>query len=510
MSLATRALAMAARRAVPAWCAAMVAVFYCGQSWGVEQDAGTAITDVSISNPAANEVWLYDTLHTLTCSTSTDSDRERPNSSAEWTPVNDSVSHYWTGSGTFVDNDNIGTSVQYISPFATGDDVIVVYADDDYAPETNNFVVDDARKSDTETVTVVGLEVHKVGFGGDHALQRTPTSEWDDGTTAITDPIWIKDDPDLAKTNHVCWTKGESDDTAKVKCRVSTALTEAASFQVGATGTATWTWADCSIASGATESSEATCEHTVAWVDKVRSGSFTCDWKFRSPTGANTQRNLNSSTHNVYLSYGTPAGSVVTVKWIAFVCGAADNESDLTTCANKVFGDLTGSFDLTGTIWGPDPVWLLHNAGEKAQCPGLALFVSKHFAMLGLGAGTIKYCHATAAGKYVAADASPGDIRRTIGAEHPGATTHDDHNTLENLIHWDGSTPPGNNRFEATCLLNGWHYALGVGKYNTAKGVVVAAFGTTINWNYVAIDAVGPPPTYKWANCAEAPWAEVP
>ena len=192
------------------------------------------------------------------------------------------------------------------------------------------------------------------------------------------------------------------------------------------------------------------------------------------------------------------------------VCTIADGESSLDGCADAVFNGLSGSFDLGASMWGPSPIWLLHDPGEASQCPGLADYVNKHFQMLGLGAGVIRFCHAKADGTFEASS-SPVSTTRTVvpGAEHPDPTTHDDYSTTEGLVRWDGSTPPGANNYEATCLFNSKHYALGVGIFTTAKDVVKTSF-TSISWEFVAIDDPGPPPTYKWETCTEAPWVEAP
>ena len=237
------------------------------------------------------------------------------------------------------------------------------------------------------------------------------------------------------------------------------------------------------------------------------------DWMIKLTDFDSYERDVGiSGPHKVYVTYGTPAGSVVTERRVREVCTYATGKVALGDCANAVFDilNLSGSsFDLSGPMWGPSPIWLLHDPNEKSQCPGLADYVDKHFQMLGLGAGAIRYCHANPDGTY-AASSSPISQSRTLPfAGHSDPTTHDDYNPDEGLIHWDGSTPPGANNYEATCLFNGYHYALGVEKFTTAKDVVKAAF-TSISWEYVALDSPGPPPTYKWSTCTDVPWVEGP
>ena len=175
---------------------------------------------------------------------------------------------------------------------------------------------------------------------------------------------------------------------------------------------------------------------------------------------------------------------------------------------NRVFNNLSGSFDLSGPVWGPSPIWLLHNSNESSQCPGLARYVNRHFQMLGLtNTEVIRYCHAKPDGTYSAASSPVATQWRMIvpGTGHPDPTTHDNDYIYERLVHIDGDGNPNN--YEATCLFNGYHYALGVGvgKFATAEDVVEAAF-TSVDWQY----RIGTSSPYTFLTCTEDPWVEAP
>ena len=337
----------------------------------------TGITQVAMQNPSSNEVWLIDSPHTLTCTTSTDEDLYRENPNDDWVTTADSVTHYWSGGGSFDENDNIGTTVEYIAGDTAGNDTITVHANDDYAGAGNTAIADENATTDSETVEIVAPEVHEVGFTADNELYFTPTDEWDDGSTKIQDPIWVKDDTaaEKAAKSHVCWTKGTATITAKVKCRVPTALTEAASFQLGAiTNAIPWSWAACTIAVGQTESSEAesTCADSVQ--DSITAQSVTWEWKFRDPNGANQQRSLNSSSSMVYVTWDDPkaaatipynaaptaaaAGAEATVKRIAEVCQncqGADTAKEVAdgihTNLSPLFSDPPKPIDVESDDW---------------------------------------------------------------------------------------------------------------------------------------------------------------
>jgi len=179
-----------------------------------------------------------------------------------------------------------------------------------------------------------------------------------------------------------------------------------------------------------------------------------------------------------------------------------------------VYDGLTGiRYDPTGTTWGPDPIWLLHDAGQKSQCPGLAKYVDVHFEMLGLGAGQIMYCYAyynidTGVSSYVA-DANGSTIsERWVTSAHPAE--HAALSTVERLFMVDSN---GNlNNFEAALLFNGYYYALGVGRtFTTPREVVREAFSEIV-WKYRVGNKSTPEhfdPT-DWASCTVDPWSDPP
>lgn len=240
--------------------------------------------------------------------------------------------------------------------------------------------------------------------------------------------------------------------------------------------------------------------------DAVGIATISFDWSLICGNGTNS---LGSTAHTIYVTYGTPQPATdLTVKRIDWVCTSAAGKSGLQECADAVFDSLSGSFDLGASKWGPSPIWLLHNPGERSQCPGLAKYVDAHFQILGLGAGAIRFCRAKPDGTYEANASAEGPETewRTIvpGTGHPSPTTHDDEYPSERLAHIDGD---GNaNAYEATCLFDGHYYALGVSRdETTAKGVVWDAF-TSVQWQY----RTGASDPYTFHECTEDPWVEAP
>jgi len=179
---------------------------------------------------------------------------------------------------------------------------------------------------------------------------------------------------------------------------------------------------------------------------------------------------------------------------------AAQRRADLLVlpeCAYPAY--LLGSAE----TYGPVPIWLLHEPGQKSQCPGLAMYVNAHFQMLGLGAGEIRYCHALLGGGYSDPTTDPGTQWRPITpgtGGHPDPTTHDDEFGQERLVMIDGHGDA--NVYETTCYFVGQHYALGVGRgYTTAQEVVTVSF-SSVQWQY----RTGYEEPYTFHTCTQALW----
>lgn len=218
-----------------------------------------------------------------------------------------------------------------------------------------------------------------------------------------------------------------------------------------------------------------------------------------------------SGDHIIYVTFGTPQGSLVTEKRIADVCADAFGAlipNDRKSCADSVFdSEKCVEFNLEGEIWGPENIWLLHLDDQISQCPGVALFLNKHFQMLGLGTGgIIKYCRATAEGSYVAVLTKEPVTRIISASNHPVPTTHDDECNYEALAHIDGDG--AYNSFEATVIFSGYYYALPFSRETTtAKELVKKVFpgNNSILWLYYT--NVIPGPSTK-NICTESLWTE--
>jgi hypothetical protein len=234
-------------------------------------------------------------------------------------------------------------------------------------------------------------------------------------------------------------------------------------------------------------------------------------------TGGHRVPLRRSGPHRIYVTYGKPEGSVVTERRVSDVCEAAKGKTTLDDCAKAISLHLKSfrySLAPEALPNGPPVIWLLHAGSQyKSQCPGLALFIRRHFNLLGLGDGPIAYCHATATGGYVAELEIYNHVFRPctpLANGHPASSTHHVYATIEPLMHIDGGGK--RNKFEAVCYFNSKYYAVGVGDdgvFASAKDVVKTAFPgpAGIRWCFITDENNT---TDLMQDCTFNLWSEAP
>jgi hypothetical protein len=373
-----------------AWPCAVVLLLTGVVATAVEYEAGTAITDVSITNPTANEVWLAGSDHTLTCITSTDTDRCREDAESEWQDIADSVTHYWTGTGTFKDNDNIGTSVTYICTNTASNNTVTVYADDDYTGDGNTAIVDEAAKSDSETVSVIIPVVDSVLYVGDK----------NQVIFDVTSPEYNRNP---ARNEPSAYVKGQhSDATVVVKFWASTSLTESSNVDVVG-WIDTFDLGEWGYPSGTFGTSWPTAGFSadITQVNKTSIGkiTYTETWKYRCPNGSDTRITASTLSGRVmYLIYDdfkcdaslfTKANLDTCTGW-ANNCDKVDTSNDATNVARKVQLGAKAWYNTHGyairTGIKADPfTWIPANKGD---CLTYADLMTKGCQVLGVQAST--------------------------------------------------------------------------------------------------------------------------
>ena len=315
--------------------AAMLAIMFspCYSAWGPY----TPITDISITNPTANEVWLAGSDHTVTCTLGSDCDENLDTGQLKV----DSVTHYWSGTGTFKGG-NVGTSVTYVCTDTAVANSITAHCNDDYAPVSNTALYDETETGDTETVTVLIPQLEWVEFGGGskHTMYKKDADPWNpanedytmDYATPVPNKAWVRD-PALA--DPVSYTKATTGAqvTASINFATSQALTETSTVSIEGKEDSVQDFASTGINVSGAATTVPAMNMVAVFVDTVGGWNWQIGWSYKVPTGSDNWIALGSSQDDLYLTWGTPGGSRITAKrmnWAAYMkCDGDDTVTAL-------------------------------------------------------------------------------------------------------------------------------------------------------------------------------------
>jgi len=325
-----------------------------------------------ITNPAASEVWLGGSDHVASCSPAVDKDCNRgvtPN-----VLVDDSVSHYWTGSGEFKDNDFIGTSVTYICTTGPGTDTLTVYANDNFAPEWNTYLADDQETSDTETVSVVIPWIEEINFSGTNNYAMK-----DDSNPPVT--ITTEYDKSAGITKPACQLMNARVTLNPVKFRASADLTESTSVKVSSTGSVAFdehddTWSTWDSGGISMTSSDDEYGKTPNNVDDMQ--NFAMGWGYRVPSGSDETINIDVQGAgpgplylHVFVVSDTPkAPEAVPVQVILqYACYWASGTASKVSACNAIVGAFADHYNWVGNCYAlaSDFVRLVASIGVTAS-----------------------------------------------------------------------------------------------------------------------------------------------
>ena len=325
---------------------------------------------------------------------------------------------------------------------------------------------------------------------------RDNNSTWDSSGEHYLQPEWVQDP---SRNNPISQTKGTRL-SAKVIVMVEPI---GVNFTLSSSGSQKYLTLNSTaqVSSGANQEVTVTANENL--VDKVGIAAHYINWKI---TVGSIELSLGrSGQHKIYLTYSTPAGSeYITEFRLSEVCSMANGQSESKACADRIFDKhSTITYTPGAEMYGPSPIWLLHDPAEDSECPGVANFLSAHFEMLGLGGGTIRYCYAKADGTYEA-KADPPPLMQYRDIVPGGTSGRDKYYSKERLAMIANNVV---NKYEATVYLNEYYYALGVSRdKKTPKEVVKDAFSSNIEWQYVVgYDEEG---NYKWVRSPVDPWVE--
>jgi hypothetical protein len=319
-------------------------------------------------------------------------------------------------------------------------------------------------------LNIVNVDLKSIEFTSDHEsggsnILNDNNSDWTDSGTAYTEPEWV----DGGDNNPISHTKNTKL-TAKVKIKVEPS---GISFDLkgdGPNGYVDFNKAGLT-STGADQEITVTADDNLP--DQVDTLTKSIDW---SIDVSGTECDAGSSGgHKIYVTYGTPAGSVVTECRVRWCCTTCDGESTEQGIADKIYTALASDppkFKLKSPNL-PSPLWLLMSSVTyQGQCIDLAKLMKLELEMLG-ASGAIGYVYGSTDTTCFSTSASAYESRTCPGGSHGN----------EVIRVWSAG---GWNNWEAVCKVGATCYAVKLDK-GTAIEILRNWLGSnTTSGNYQA------------------------
>jgi hypothetical protein len=244
---------------------------------------------------------------------------------------------------------------------------------------------------DGKTVTIEVMEpiVYQVGFSGDHTLYKTPVADqgWGDGDYAITDPVYVLY---AAKNEPVCVTKNSSSvSLTDVKLSAhynAPPLSYPATITVDAGGIEEWNESSgVNISGFYSDSISLSITGNIINEVKKYDGTFQIDWKYKVPSGTDTWYTIGSTSHTMYVTYGTPdpGGSELTEQRINELCYWANGAYDPKSVADGIHSNLSLPFGSEETKLSDDWDLMCDTCDKEGECDEHARFMVRAIKLLG-------------------------------------------------------------------------------------------------------------------------------
>ena len=177
-----------------------------------------------------------------------------------------------------------------------------------------------------------------------------------------------------------------------------------------------------------------------------------------------------SGPHKVYITYGTPAGSVCTETRIRWLCDKCDGEYELEGIADCIWTAFSGPKGTTPEFQLSDPnvpnqLWLLLESTDyQGACNHLANLMRLAIELMG-GSASIGYVYGSSDTDCFSTSTSAHETRTCPGGSHG----------VEKILVWDGEAEGWNN-WECVCLVNSKCYAVKIEK-GTALQILLTWLG---------------------------------
>lgn len=244
-----------------------------------------------------------------------------------------------------------------------------------------------AKLSKTVEVAIVRADLESITFTSDHGILVNNDSDWTDSGTPYGEPEWIKG---TAINNPITHTKNTKL-TINVTVRVSPA---GLAFDLIGTGANYMTFEKTgNTSSGADQTLSITAN--VNLPDHIATLSNEISWKIKLIDPLNIEIDLGKSgPHKIYLTYGTPSGSVVTEKRMNWCVSLANGKVSDTDIADSIGPEAVNASHFGHDFFSLSNPWPV--LGSNGDCGTLSTLMKKGLELLGVLGAEVRFvypCH---------------------------------------------------------------------------------------------------------------------
>ena len=340
---------------------------------------------------------------------------------------------------------------------------------DDRIPGSNVVVCTSGNYSISTTIFVVSSELKSIEFTSDHnLLKKTPTTTnaWADSTEPFEPVEWIPD----VRTNPISHTKN-----LRLQANV-TLRVQPPGVRFDLIGSGSQPYVNLTSTNNVSTTNDQVVPVTAEAVlpDHVGVLSHTLDWKIR--VAGSDCSGASSGPHKIYLTYGTPTGSVATEQRLNWDCTTCTGESTLTGIADKIYDALASAppqFQMHPANRLTNQFWLLMSGTDyQGQCIDLAELMQLQVQLLG-GEASVGYVYGSTNTDCYSTNDCAWRTRTCPGGLHGE----------EMLLVWSAGAW---NSYEAVCEVANICYAIKVARGSAIEILRTWLGANTLDSNYQA------------------------
>ena len=316
---------------------------------------------VGVGNPVSFRSVIAENSDTISPTTETDKDK------ATGATVTEDVTYTWN----FGDGSSTATGTSQSHSFSTSGEYTVTLTADD-TPGCYH----DGPKTDTIVVKVIKAEIKKVIFTSDHGLMTDEFSSFSNSGGTVYNPRgWVKG----GANNPISHTQG-----ASISANVNVCVEPSGeSFTLtGESTNSVLNFSGSGSSTGSDQDVSVTASSALpAKIDTLTDQSIT--WKIKKD---GTELCSETSSHTIYVTWGTPPTTGSTRKRIDWACIASHDATSISTAATKIRDKVRGEITFNGEIESLNAWLLMANPSVGADCYSLANVCVEGLNILGISA----------------------------------------------------------------------------------------------------------------------------